>query len=248
MRRLLLSDIHSNMEALDACMARARLAGFDSIMCCGDVVGYGPEPNQAVDFLRRESALTIRGNHDRVAAGEDEPTDFNIHAARAALWTRKALTQANIAYLRNLPVGPLEIGDGAELVHGAVTHEDDYIMCSGDAADSFALTRARLTFFGHTHFQCVYAADSSGTVTPESLPETDGVGRFSLQDDMRYLVNPGSVGQPRDNDTRAGFAIWDLAEALVEFYRVPYPLEITQEKMRKADLPGYLIDRLSYGR
>jgi diadenosine tetraphosphatase ApaH/serine/threonine PP2A family protein phosphatase len=229
-------------------MERAEQAKFDSVLCCGDVVGYGPEPNEAIDVLRKCEALTIRGNHDRVASGQDDPTDFNVHAARAALWTRNALTEDSVAFLRDLPVGPLAIGDGAELVHGAVTDEDDYIMCTGDAADSFSLTEAPLTFFGHTHFQCVYSIESDGTVTTERVPESDGMGAVKLRDDMQYLVNPGSVGQPRDNDVRAGFAIWDTATSMVEFYRVPYPLELTQEKMRKADLPKYLVERLTHGR
>ena len=236
------------MEALDVCMERARVAGFDAVLCCGDVVGYGPEPNEAIQCLRQEEAVTIRGNHDRVASGQDEPTDFNLHAARAALWTREALTEESQAWLRELPLGPLDVGDGAELVHGAVTDEDDYIMCPADAAESFALTRRGLTFFGHSHFQCVYACDASGNVTTEATGESKGVGLFTLRDDVQYLINPGSVGQPRDNDTRAGFAIWDTGRSLIEFYRVEYPLGMTQEKMRKADLPTYLIDRLSQGR
>jgi predicted phosphodiesterase len=248
MRRLLLSDIHSNMEALDCCMRRARVAGFDSVVCCGDVVGYGPEPNEAIAFLRKEHALTIRGNHDRVASGVDDPTDFNPHAARAALWTRNALTESSREYLRSLPVGPIGIGDGAEIVHGAVTHEDDYIMSISDAAASFALTEASLTFFGHTHFQVVYTSDTDGRVTAERSEVTRGHGEFRMGEDLRYLVNPGAVGQPRDGDVRAGFAIWDSSTRSVEFYRVEYPFEVTQEKMRAVDLPPYLVDRLTYGR
>lgn len=248
MRRLLLSDIHSNMEALDCCMERARDAGFDSVVCCGDVVGYGPEPNEAITLLRKERALTIRGNHDRVASGADDPTDFNPHAARAALWTRNALTRESREYLRDLPLGPFAIGDGAEMVHGAVTHEDDYIMSAHDAAASFALTEAPLTFFGHTHFQAVYAADADCNVTAERFEVANGHGKHRLKEGLQYLVNPGSVGQPRDSDVRAGFAIWDSASRSIEFYRVEYPFEVTQDKMRKVDLPSYLIDRLTYGR
>jgi predicted phosphodiesterase len=248
MRRLLLSDIHSNMEALDCCMERARQAGFDAVVCCGDVVGYGPEPNEAVALLKREGALTIRGNHDRVASGADDPTDFNPHAARAALWTRNALSEENRLFLRDLPVGPVEIGVGAEGVDGARPDEDDYIMSAGDAAASFELTEASLTFFGHTHFQCVYACDPGGQVTAEPVGTPNGSAVFRMRKDMRYLVNPGSVGQPRDSDVRAGFAIWDSGEGCLEFYRMEYPFDVTQEKMKEADLPAYLIERLTYGR
>lgn len=248
MRRLLLSDIHSNMEALDVCMEKARDAGFDGVFCCGDVVGYGPEPNEAIAALAKENAVTIRGNHDRVASGRDEPTDFNMHAARAAIWTRDALTDASREFLLGLPLGPLDIGDGGQLVHGAVTDEDDYIMCPADAAESFALTESRLTFFGHTHFQGAYACNERGEVTSVDIGESGGSGVLTLRSGLRYLINPGSVGQPRDSDTRAGFAIWDSDRSTIEFHRVEYPFHITQEKMRRLDLPVYLIERLSVGR
>jgi predicted phosphodiesterase len=248
MRRLLLSDIHSNMEALDVCMEKARHAGFDRIFCCGDVVGYGPQPNEAISTLREERAVTIRGNHDRVASGQDEPSDFNMHAARAALWTRDVLTATSREYLRNLPLGPLDIGDDGELVHGAVTGEDDYIMCAADAAESFALTGVRLTFFGHTHFQGAYTCDDRGEVNGVETSETGGAAALTLHRNLRYLINPGSVGQPRDGDARAAFAIWDSHQSVIEFYRVEYPFHVTQEKMRRLDLPTYLIERLSVGR
>ena len=248
MRRLLLSDIHANMEALDACLARAGEAGFDSVLCCGDIVGYGPEPNEAVEKIRALESVTIRGNHDRVACGQDEPTGFNPHAKAAAFWTRETLTERNHAYLRALPIGPLDIDDGAQLVHGAVTDEDDYIMSETHAADSFALTESHLTFFGHSHHPAIYTCDGSGNVLEEIRKNTNDSVTTELRNDMRYMVNPGSVGQPRDGDTRSAFLIWDSDELRLEFYRAEYPLEVTQEKMEKVDLPRYLIERLTYGR
>ncbi len=248
MRRLLLSDIHANMEALDACLARAGEAGFDSMLCCGDIVGYGPEPNEAVERIRALESVTIRGNHDRVACGQDEPTGFNPHAKAAAFWTRETLTERNHAYLRALPIGPLDIDDGAQLVHGAVTDEDDYIMSETHAADSFALTESHLTFFGHSHHPAIYTCDGSGNVLEEIRKNTNDSVTTELRNDMRYMVNPGSVGQPRDGDTRSAFLIWDSDELRLEFYRAEYPLEVTQEKMEKVDLPRYLIERLTYGR
>ena len=248
MRRLLLSDIHANMEALDACLARAGEAGFDSVLCCGDIVGYGPEPNEAVEKIRALESVTIRGNHDRVACGQDEPTGFNPHAKAAAFWTRETLTERNHAYLRALPIGPLDIDDGAQLVHGAVTDEDDYIMSETHAADSFALTESHLTFFGHSHHPAIYTCDGSGNVLEEIWKKTNDSVTTELRNDMRYMVNPGSVGQPRDGDTRSAFLIWDSDELRLEFYRAEYPLEVTQEKMEKVDLPRYLIERLTYGR
>jgi predicted phosphodiesterase len=248
MRRLLLSDIHANMEAMDACLARAGEAGFDSVICCGDIVGYGPEPNEAVEKLEALKAVSIRGNHDRVACGQDEPTGFNPHAKAAAFWTRDTLIEKNHAYLRALPVGPLDIGDGAQLVHGAVTDEDDYIMSESHAAESFALTETHLTFFGHSHHPAVYTCDRSGNIVEELQKHAEDSITTHLRNDMRYLINPGSVGQPRDGNTRSAFLIWDSDELRLEFYRAEYPVELTQEKMEKVGLPHYLIERLTYGR
>src|SRR5215475_5491098 len=128
MRYLVLSDIHSNLEALEASVARAKQAGYDSVLCCGDIVGYGPSPIEAIDGIRALNAVTIRGNHDRVAAGLDEATQFNPNARRAVYWTREVLPETYRNYLIDLPVGPLDVTADAQLVHGAVSHEDDYIF------------------------------------------------------------------------------------------------------------------------
>src|SRR5215831_11773726 len=162
MRYLILSDIHSNIEALGACVQRAKQAGYDSVLCCGDLVGYGPNPIEAIDGIRALNAVTIRGNHDRVAAGLDEAMQFNPHARRAVYWTRDLLPESHRQYLMNLPVGPLDISSEAQLVHGAVTHEDDYIFTEADADENFLLTDKRITFFGHSHFPVVFTSDGSG--------------------------------------------------------------------------------------
>src|SRR5215467_4210394 len=152
MRYFILSDIHSNVEALETCIQRAKQAGYDSVLCCGDIVGYGPNPVEAIDGVRRLKAVTIRGNHDRVAAGLDEAAQFNPHARLAAYWTRSMLPEEYRRYLANLPVGPLEINDVAQLVHGAITDEDDYIFTEADADVNFLLADKKITFFGHSHF------------------------------------------------------------------------------------------------
>ncbi len=249
MRHLLVSDIHSNMEALGACLQKARETGYDSVLCCGDVVGYGPDPNEAVDQVRGLEGITIRGNHDRVSCGQDEPTDFNPYAKAAALWTRKSLREENHEYLRALALGPLDIGDGAQLVHGAITHEDDYIMSESHAVENFVIAETWLTFFGHSHFQAAFSCDEDRNIAAESVePQDDSSAFLSLRKDRQYLINPGSVGQPRDGDSRAAFAIWDVDERRLEFHRAEYPIDVTQEKMRGHELPAYLIDRLSHGR
>ena len=248
MRHLLISDIHSNVEALDACMERAEAVGFDSVLCCGDIVGYGPDPNEAVARIRALGPRSVRGNHDRVASGQGAADDFNLPAKTAVYWTRDALSHEAAAYLRELPAGPRGLGGGAQLVHGAVTGEDDYILSAADAAESFRTTGARLTFFGHTHHACVLSSGAGGAVRLETSRGADGWWVAGLDPSVRYLINPGSVGQPRDHDARAAFAIWDTEESRIEFHRVAYPIETTQSKMRAAGLPPPLIERLRYGR
>jgi predicted phosphodiesterase len=248
MRYLILSDIHSNIEALDACVQRAKEAGFNFVVCCGDLVGYGPNPIEAIDGMRRLNAVTIRGNHDRVAAGLDEATQFNPHARLAVYWTRAVLPEAYRNYLASLPVGPIDINEEAQLVHGAVTDEDDYIFTEADADENFALARKRMTFFGHSHFPVVFSTDSGGNSEVATSYEFDEFIAVKCEADRKLFVNPGSVGQPRDGDPRASFAIWDQDRARIEFYRVEYDVELTQKKMREAQLPPYLIQRLAHGR
>jgi predicted phosphodiesterase len=248
MRYLILSDIHSNLEAFEACMARAKQAGYDAVLCCGDIVGYGPSPIEAIDGIRALNALTIRGNHDRVASGLDEATQFNPHARHAVYWTRAVLPDSYRQYLANLPVGPLEVTAQAQLVHGACTHEDDYIFTEADADENFILTNKPITFFGHSHFPVVFTTNGKGDTMQATSYEFDEFVAVKCEAGKRFLVNPGSVGQPRDGDSRASFAVWDADRSRIEFYRVEYDVQRTQEKMRRADLSSYLIDRLAHGR
>ena len=248
MRYFVLSDIHSNVEALEACVQRANQAGYDTVLCCGDIVGYGPNPVEAIDGIRRLNALTIRGNHDRVAAGLDEATQFNPHARLAAYWTRSVLPDEHRRYLENLPVGPLEVNPHAQLVHGAITHEDDYIFTEADADENLLLADKRITFFGHSHFPVVFSAGPEGQSELARSYEFDEFIAVKCDADRRLFVNPGSVGQPRDGDPRASFVIWDETRGRMEFYRVEYDLKLTQQKMRNATLPDYLIQRLAHGR
>jgi predicted phosphodiesterase len=248
MRYFVLSDIHSNVEALESCVQRAKQAGYDSVICCGDLVGYGPSPVEAIDGIRALNATVIRGNHDRVASGLDEATQFNPHARNAIYWTRSVLPPTYQTYLMGLPVGPLDITAQAQLVHGAVSHEDDYIFTEADADENFQLTDRQLTFFGHSHFPVVFSSDGRGNPTLAASYEFDEFIAVKVEAGKRLLVNPGSVGQPRDGDPRASFAIWDEERGRIEFYRVEYDIAQTQEKMRNAQLPSYLIDRLAHGR
>jgi len=248
MRYLILSDIHANLEALQACMQRAEQATYDSVLCCGDIVGYGPNPVEAIDVIRDLNGPCIRGNHDRVAAGLDEADQFNPHARRAVYWTRSVPTESHRDYLSRLPIGPLSINAQAQLVHGAITDEDDYMFTEADADENFPLTRKAITFFGHSHFPVVFVSDGSGHSVVATSYEFDEFTAVKCEAGKKLFINPGSVGQPRDGDFRASFAIWDQDHGRMEFYRVEYDVEATQAKMREVQLPPSLIERLSYGR
>src|SRR6185436_16440707 len=243
MRYLVLSDIHSNIEALSAVVRKAREIGYDRAVCCGDLVGYGPNPAEVMDLLDEIETTSIRGNHDRVVSGLDEPTHFNVAARHAVEWTREHLPEPYRQRLAELTVGPLQITETMRLVHGSAKDEDEYVVTQNDALVNLALPGPSITFFGHTHEPLVFTR----TVRWSPSYEADGSARLRLPAD-KVLVNPGSIGQPRDGDPRASFVIWDEEEWIVEFHRVEYPVETTQARMREVRLPEFLVARLAFGR
>ncbi|MDD5542229.1 MAG: metallophosphoesterase family protein [Acidobacteriia bacterium] len=250
MRYLVISDIHSNWEALEAVLAAAS-GKFDEILCCGDIVGYGPNPREIIDKLQHCGARLVRGNHDKAVCGLDDAADFNDTAREAILWTRKILSPDQHQYLLNLPHGPLPVEGGAfQLVHGAVHDEDEYLYDPAEAFDDLHVARLPLTFFGHTHYQCVFSLSPQGefvsTFHEPGAPHP--VIEMELEKGWIYLVNPGSVGQPRDDDPRAAFGLYDSGTRRLELRRVKYDIESVQKKMREFRLPDYLIKRLSFGR
>jgi predicted phosphodiesterase len=248
MRLLVLSDIHANMTGLDAALAAA-VGRWDRAVCLGDVVGYGPDPNEVIDKLRGIGATTIRGNHDKAGSGIDDASDFNPVARTAALWTRETLRPENLDYLLNLPVGPIEI-DGMSFVHGALRDEDEYVFTPAQALDSLLEAPSSITFFGHTHLQGGFALRDDNQVEALKVKVPPEAQSFALaiQPTWTYLINPGSIGQPRDADPRASFAIADRDNRKVEFWRVPYDIAAVQERMSRAGLPDALVQRLAYGR
>jgi diadenosine tetraphosphatase ApaH/serine/threonine PP2A family protein phosphatase len=245
MRYLVLSDLHSNLEALETALAYAGGLGYESILVLGDVVGYGPDPNAVVDSLRRRGdVVAIRGNHDKVAAGLEEGEGFNEAARKAAHWTRDSLTPENLAYLRALPKGPREFAPGGLLVHGTPHDEDRYLLDEGEARRSFQAAAFELCFFGHTHYPGAFTL-AGGRVTARRAQGDQTV--FALAAGQRCLLNPGSLGQPRDRDPRCAFALYDADARSVAVHRIPYPLEATREKIRAAGLPAALGERLRFG-
>jgi len=249
MRILVLSDLHANATALNAALAAAQ-GRWEQIVCLGDVVGYGPDPNEVTSKIRELGAQTIRGNHDKAATGLMPTDDFNPVAKAAVDWTRSQLSPDNLKWLTDLPHGPLEVS-GIALVHGALQDEDEYVFTPEQALEGLLDSAAVVTFFGHTHHQGGFSYSNTGNQL-EMLnlrPRlSESFTALRLSEGSRYLLNPGSIGQPRDGDSRAGFAIADLEHSVVEFWRVPYDIAGVQSRMRAARLPEALVQRLSLGR
>lgn len=242
MRFLLLSDIHANLEALEAVVADAS-GLYQQVVCLGDIVGYGPDPNTTTEWVQENCAAVIRGNHDRAAIDLEEAQRFNPVAALAAGWTNSAMSESNLEYLNQLPSGPLDAG-GFDLVHGSVLDEDQYVVDPTDAVEPLRAQTADLVFFGHTHLQGGFSCHNSDRCVV-ALP---AAGLLSTSRGQSYLINPGSVGQPRDEDWKAAYAIYDTATGEVEFRRCEYDVEATQRKIVDAGLPGVLAERLALGR
>ncbi len=247
MRYLVLSDIHANLEALDACLAAAGHVGHDATLVLGDLVGYCADPNEVIERVQALApAAIVRGNHDKVACGLEQPDGFNAVARRAAQWTFDVLAPAHRAWLAGLPEGPTIVDDLVEICHGSPFDEDAYIFDEVDAARALHASVRPLCLFGHTHFPVGFEL-TAGRVSVVAAASAADV-RLYLREGTKYLLNPGSVGQPRDGDARAAFAIVDTAARQVELARVDYPIEHTQAKVVRAGLPELLAHRLGVGR
>jgi len=236
---LILSDIHANLEALDAVLEDAR-GKYDQILCLGDLVGYGADPNAVVEWARTNRVIAIRGNHDKACGGADQLEYYNPAARYAAVWTRDALSPENLAYLRQLPRGPLRYED-FDLIHGSPADEDDYLITLADVVPIREFIGARTTFFGHTHVQGGFLLARGGV--KHIIPS----GTFELEPQHLYLINPGSVGQPRDGDPRASYALYTPERRIVEYRRADYDIEAAASKIRNAGLPTALAERLFEG-
>lgn len=247
MRYLILSDIHANLTALDAALQAAK-GQWQSAVCLGDLVDYGPDPNEVIARVQSINAVTIRGNHDKAIVGLADPEEFNPIARMSVLWTREQLTPQNRDYLEHLPNGPKRV-DGFTIVHGSVVDEDEYVFSPALALDSLLSAPTPVTFFGHTHMQGGFAfRDEQVSVLHFTPTGSKDYMTFAIEPGTNYMLNPGSIGQPRDGDPAAAFAIADLDNQAVEFWRVPYDIAAVQERMARAGLPEPLILRLAFGR
>ncbi len=242
MRCLVLSDIHSNLEAFETVLDHA--GAVDQVWCLGDVVGYGPDPNGCVELLRSRPHLCIAGNHDWATLGKLDLQDFNPDARDANLWNRKQLTASNLTYLEELPESLVE--GPFTLIHGSPRHPIwEYIIYPSTAESNFAYFETPYCLVGHTHTPVIFQqAEGNGLQVRELQPS--GGERIHLGPE-RLILNPGSVGQPRDGDPRASYIILDDEAMTIEFQRVTYPVEKTRAKMIKHGLPARLVLRLGYG-
>jgi len=242
---LILADIHANLEALEAVLDAA--GKWDHLLVLGDLVGYGAAPNEVVDRIRALNPLaSIRGNHDKAACGLEDGSNFNHVARLAASWTNETLTPDNRQYLRELPPGPQVIDELVEICHGSPFDEDHYIFDAEDALRALAATRRPLCLFGHTHLPVVFHYENE--LFDGFVPEADEDSSIALGASARYIINPGSVGQPRDGDPRAAYAIYDSGAPSLTLRRVKYPVDAAQRRILTAGLPTSLANRLAVGR
>jgi predicted phosphodiesterase len=240
-RIAVLSDIHSNLEALDAVLAAADGAGCERLVVLGDIVGYGADPDAVVARLVERDALMIAGNHDLAATGGFDTTWFNEVASAAIDWTQAVLSADAKNVLEALQ--PARKSEHGLLVHGSVRDPiAEYLLSADEAAASFDAAEFTLAFFGHTHLPAVFRRTAEGRVTGWVLSEGEEITLIAGE---RYMLNPGSVGQPRDRDPRAAFMVFEDGRGVG--HRVAYPIEQAARKIRAAGLPDWLADRLSLG-
>lgn len=242
MRYLIIADIHSNLEALQAVLKKAQEeGGFDRVWCLGDIIGYGPDPVACLEVVRQFDMVCVCGNHDQAAVGKIDISDFNAAAARANRWTAEMLSAEDNTYLMELP--EVMVDGDFTLVHGSPRRPVwEYIAYAFTAADNFKYFNTNFCLVGHTHVPFVF--EEEGMSVNEGYMKDGDTLKLG---ERRLIINPGSVGQPRDHNPRASFDIYDSDMREIHNYRVEYDIEATQVKMEKAGLPGALISRLGLG-
>ncbi|HYA48967.1 MAG TPA: metallophosphoesterase family protein [Burkholderiales bacterium] len=245
MRYMIFTDIHGNVEALNAVLKAIQKKRIDHYIFLGDLVGYGASPNEVIQKIQTLRPMSIiRGNHDKAVSGLDSVQTFNPIAASAIYWTKKTITRKNLDFLSRLKQSPEIIHNTITICHGAPFDEDYYIFAEFDAAESFCYIQTPLCFFGHTHFPFIYV-ERDGNVEGTFLE--GNASEIKLEKGVRYLINPGSVGQPRDRNPRAAYAIYDSDARVIKFYRVDYDIEDAKKKILAEKLPPALAERLSLG-
>lgn len=246
MRYLVISDMHGNWDAFAAVLRRVRRKRFDAILVLGDLVGYGAGPNQVVEAVKNleGDVFVVRGNHDKVVCELEDGSNFNQPALAAARWTTDRLTPANMRFVRQMREGPMEVSPEVHICHGSPLDEDTYVFSIYDAYEIFSNYKAPVVFFGHTHIPSLFALQSKGIEV--AVVQGDSF-TLKLEEGNRYLLNPGSIGQPRDRDPRASYITYDTETRTVRWQRVDYAIAKAQERILRSGLPKVLADRLSLG-
>ena len=245
MRYLIFTDIHGNLEAFQAVLKAVQKKRIDHYICLGDLVGYGASPNEVIQRILTLKPLSIiRGNHDKAVSGLDSVQTFNPIAASAIFWTKKAISRKHLDFLVRLKQSPEVVHGTITICHGAPFDEDYYIFGEFDAAEAFDHVQTPVCFFGHTHFPFVYT-NKDGSL--ESTFLEGNANEIKLEKGVRYLVNPGSVGQPRDRNPRAAYAVYDSETRVIRFHRVEYDIDAAKRKIIEEKLPPALAERLSLG-
>jgi predicted phosphodiesterase len=245
MRYLILSDLHANWEALEAVLADANGA-YDLVVCCGDVVGYGADPDLVTEWVRQNVTAIVRGNHDKACSGLEDLEWFNPAARASAIWTQAVADPRNIEYLRRLARGP-ETVNGFQILHGSPVDEDEYLLTELEVSNVAPYLDADISFFGHTHVQVGFLCHRNGVMVLRRPDQNATQETVERESDVRYLINPGSVGQPRDGDPRAAYALYDTERRTFTFHRIAYDVPAAQKKILQAGLPDLLARRLATG-
>ncbi len=243
MRYTIIADIHANLTAFTAVLDDIKhLGGAEKVWCLGDIVGYGPDPHECIELLHQTNHVCVAGNHDWAAIGKIDTTEFNPDAAAACHWTAQKLSPADIEYLQNLPLVIQE--NDFTLVHGSPREPIwEYLTSTSLAEENFAYFKSQFCLVGHSHVPLVFSYSEDGTCSASQF--SADVGLVLGKD--RLIINPGGVGQPRDGDPRASYAVYDSETNQVRLHRVPYDIRSTQNRMLKHGLPLNLVTRLSYG-
>ena len=244
MRYVIFSDIHSNIEAFEKLLSLKKIHTADKYLFLGDLVGYGPNPNEVITQFRELPKMNfVRGNHDKVIADLESSSLFNPAAAFSAEWSKLKIVAANFQFLKQSPKGPQVIDRCITICHGSPFDEDYYVFSQFEAAESFKFMETSIGFFGHTHFPILYFLRNEKI---DIVPLSENM-RIKLDANTRYLINPGSIGQPRDKNPASSFIIFDSSKREINFIRFTYEVKTTQKKIREAGLPELLASRLESG-
>jgi predicted phosphodiesterase len=244
MKYIIFSDIHSNLEAFGKFLTLKRVETSDKLLFLGDLVGYGSNPDEVINLFKKlKNTYSVRGNHDKVVAEIESSSFFNPVAAFSAEWNKNQITESNKKFLKNLKKGPIIVDHFITICHGSTFDEDYYVFSIFEAKESFRFMTTSIGFFGHTHFPIIYLL-RNGKI--DTVPLTKNT-KIKLDPNTKYLINPGSIGQPRDKNPNSSFIILDSSKKEIIFQRYTYNIKKTQKKIRDAGLPEMLANRLETG-